>query len=141
MTELVGWRKYGHNELDEPRLTNPKLYKLVDSSVPTPDVWCRQLSEEQMNEVQFRVLFLSFFSLVKTSSYLVHYETPVKAAVNSAKASWMTSYDNVQSGNYSPPQLGRNFGPWSEISRASSNSTTQWDSGVDKVHSKMSSLC
>ena len=62
MTELVGWRKYGHNELDEPRLTNPKLYKLVDSSVPTPDVWCRQLSEEQMNEVQFRVLFLSFFS-------------------------------------------------------------------------------
>ena len=63
----------------------------------------------------------------------MHYETTVQAAVNSAKASWMTSYDNVQSGNYSPPQLGRNFGPWSEISRASSNSTTQWDSGVDKV--------
>ena len=45
MTELVGWRKYGHNELDEPRITNPKLYKLVDNSVPTPDVWCRQLTK------------------------------------------------------------------------------------------------
>ena len=105
MTELVGWRKYGHNELDEPRITNPKLYKHVDNTTPTPDVWCSQLSSEQMNKVQ--------------------------SAVNAAKQSWMTSYDNVQAGNYSPPQLGRNFGPWSEISRASSDATTQWDSGVD----------
>ena len=43
MTELVGWRKYGHNELDEPRITNPKLYKHVDNTTPTPDVWCSQL--------------------------------------------------------------------------------------------------
>ena len=133
MTELVGWRKYGHNELDEPRLTNPKLYKLVDSSVPTPDVWCRQLSEEQMNEVQFRVSELISLETFFELKLLFSFCNPKKAAVNSAKASWMTSYDNVQSGNYSPPQLGRNFGPWSEISRASSNSTTQWDSGVDKV--------
>ena len=27
--DLLGYRKYGHNEGDEPRFTQPKLYKLI----------------------------------------------------------------------------------------------------------------
>ena len=27
--DLLGYRKYGHNEGDEPRFTQPKLYKAI----------------------------------------------------------------------------------------------------------------
>ena len=33
--DLLGYRKYGHNEGDEPRFTQPKLYKAI-SKHPNP---------------------------------------------------------------------------------------------------------
>ena len=33
--DLLGYRKYGHNEGDEPRFTQPKLYKAI-SKQPNP---------------------------------------------------------------------------------------------------------
>ena len=33
--DLLGYRKYGHNEGDEPRFTQPKLYKFI-SGHPNP---------------------------------------------------------------------------------------------------------
>ena len=29
--DLLGYRKYGHNEGDEPRFTQPKLYKSIST--------------------------------------------------------------------------------------------------------------
>ena len=37
--DLLGYRKYGHNEGDEPRFTQPDLYKLIDKHPNTREVY------------------------------------------------------------------------------------------------------
>lgn len=41
--DILGYRKYGHNEADEPRFTQPKLYKII-ASHPDP----RKIYEEKL---------------------------------------------------------------------------------------------
>ena len=41
--DLLGYRKYGHNEGDEPRFTQPKLYKLIAKQKNPRDLYAEQL--------------------------------------------------------------------------------------------------
>lgn len=41
--DLLGYRKYGHNEGDEPRFTQPKLYKAISRHKNTKDIYAEQL--------------------------------------------------------------------------------------------------
>lgn len=44
--DLLGYRKYGHNEGDEPKFTQPKLYKAIGSH-PTPrDIYAQKLKAD-----------------------------------------------------------------------------------------------
>ena len=44
--DLLGYRKYGHNEGDEPRFTQPKLYKAIASHRNPRDIYAQKLEEE-----------------------------------------------------------------------------------------------
>ncbi|MFT5243297.1 MAG: 2-oxoglutarate dehydrogenase E1 component [Glaciecola sp.] len=44
--DLLGYRKYGHNEGDEPRFTQPKLYKAIAKHRNPRDIYAEKLMEE-----------------------------------------------------------------------------------------------
>lgn len=44
--DLVGYRRYGHNELDMPKFTQPQMYTLVASHKPVLDLYSSKLIKE-----------------------------------------------------------------------------------------------
>ncbi|MDK2771882.1 MAG: 2-oxoglutarate dehydrogenase E1 component [Flavobacterium sp.] len=44
--DLLGYRKYGHNEGDEPRFTQPKLYKAISKHKNPRDIYAAKLQAE-----------------------------------------------------------------------------------------------
>ena len=44
--DLLGYRKYGHNEGDEPRFTQPKLYKTISKHKNSRDIYAEKLIAE-----------------------------------------------------------------------------------------------
>ncbi|OUR94716.1 2-oxoglutarate dehydrogenase E1 component [Flavobacteriales bacterium 34_180_T64] len=44
--DLLGYRKYGHNEGDEPRFTQPKLYKAISKHKNPRDIYAEKLMAE-----------------------------------------------------------------------------------------------
>ncbi|MCW5517261.1 2-oxoglutarate dehydrogenase E1 component [Muriicola sp. Z0-33] len=44
--DLLGYRKYGHNEGDEPRFTQPKLYKAISKHSNPRDIYAARLRAE-----------------------------------------------------------------------------------------------
>ena len=44
--DLLGYRKYGHNEGDEPRFTQPKLYKAIAKQKNPRDIYAKKLIKE-----------------------------------------------------------------------------------------------
>ncbi len=41
---LVGYRRHGHNEGDEPRYTQPMMYRLIDDHSPARELYARRLA-------------------------------------------------------------------------------------------------
>ena len=46
--DLLGYRKYGHNEGDEPRFTQPKLYKAIANHKNPRDIYAEKLISERV---------------------------------------------------------------------------------------------
>ena len=49
--DLLGYRKYGHNEGDEPRFTQPKLYKSISKHPSVKDIYSNKLINENIIEI------------------------------------------------------------------------------------------
>ncbi len=56
--DLLGYRKYGHNEGDEPRFTQPKLYKSISSHPSVKNIYSNYLinqkviSEKELDKIE-----------------------------------------------------------------------------------------
>lgn len=51
--DLLGYRKYGHNEGDEPRFTQPKLYKIISKHENARDIYAEKLKSEGVIDATF----------------------------------------------------------------------------------------
>ncbi len=59
--DLLGYRKYGHNEGDEPRFTQPKLYKAIAKQKNPRDIYSEKLIQEGViDESHIRKLELEY---------------------------------------------------------------------------------
>ncbi|MDL1913175.1 MAG: 2-oxoglutarate dehydrogenase E1 component [Bergeyella sp.] len=71
--DLLGYRKYGHNEGDEPRFTQPKLYKAIANHPNPREIYKAKLKEDDIisdqmlkeMEIQFKQLLDKDFDASK----------------------------------------------------------------------------
>ncbi len=45
---LIGYRRYGHNEGDEPRFTQPVMYRMIDEHPRVRHIWASKLEQEEL---------------------------------------------------------------------------------------------
>uniref|UniRef100_A0A669DKJ7 2-oxoadipate dehydrogenase complex component E1 n=1 Tax=Oreochromis niloticus TaxID=8128 RepID=A0A669DKJ7_ORENI len=101
--DLICYRQWGHNELDEPFFTNPAMYKIIRSRKSIPDAYSDQLiSEGLMTEVERDEIKTKHYSMLND------------------KLSNMTLY--------SPPPTNLQ-GRWGDLVEPQARVTT-WDTGV-----------
>ncbi|KAG4071158.1 hypothetical protein HA402_001148 [Bradysia odoriphaga] len=102
--DLNCFRRWGHNEVDDPTITNPSMYQIIHSRKSVPDLY----SEKIVNEN------------VTTREHLVDVVKEHVAFLNSE----LSATDSYK------PEAYYFKKQWSHIQQASSNVTT-WDTGVD----------
>lgn len=50
---LVGFRRHGHNEVDNPRFTQPKMYQVVDAEPSIADRYAKELEADGTVDNEF----------------------------------------------------------------------------------------
>ena len=46
VVDIVGYRKYGHNEIDEPMFTQPIMYSIVRKHKDVMQLYSKKLQDE-----------------------------------------------------------------------------------------------
>ena len=66
---LIGYRRYGHNEGDEPRFTQPVMYKKIDAHPTVRKIWASKLEEENLiNQNEAEEILQSFLKNLQQAS-------------------------------------------------------------------------
>jgi 2-oxoglutarate dehydrogenase E1 component len=53
LIDLIGYRRYGHNEGDEPAFTQPLMYQLIEKHPTVRELWTKELQERKIVESGF----------------------------------------------------------------------------------------
>lgn len=65
--DMLCYRRYGHNEADEPKFTQPLLYKAIENHPNTRDIYIEQLTKEgHLNDSQSKAIQKEFKSELQT---------------------------------------------------------------------------
>ncbi|TDS12425.1 2-oxoglutarate dehydrogenase E1 component [Sphingobacterium paludis] len=62
--DLLGYRRYGHNEADEPKFTQPSLYKLIEKHPNTLALYVKKLVDQGSIDIDFAKLLEKDFRAV-----------------------------------------------------------------------------
>ncbi|WP_372746859.1 2-oxoglutarate dehydrogenase E1 component [Lutibacter sp.] len=68
--DLLGYRKYGHNEGDEPRFTQPNLYKAIAKHDNPRDIYAKKLIEEGSIDITYLNKTIDDFKNLLEEEYL-----------------------------------------------------------------------
>ncbi len=54
LLDMIGFRKYGHNEVDEPAFTQPKMYEVIRSMKSVSQAYSEKLiAEGSLKDTQY----------------------------------------------------------------------------------------
>jgi len=101
---LICFRRWGHNELDDPTFTNPAIYSVINARGSVPDQYFKDLVAEGVLEQEARATTI--------------------AAYNATLNDHFNQIDTFV------PERSNLKAHWSALSEPSSNVTT-WDTGLD----------
>lgn len=48
LIDIIGYRRYGHNEMDEPMITNPLMYRVIQQHPSVNDIYGRKLLQQRV---------------------------------------------------------------------------------------------
>ena len=92
--DLLGYRKYGHNEGDEPRFTQPKLYKLISKHPNPKNIYASKLiAESLMSEEEVENIELEYRS--KLENQLEDSKKSEKTRITDFMSDEWTDYERV----------------------------------------------
>jgi 2-oxoglutarate dehydrogenase E1 component len=80
--DLIGYRKHGHNELDDPTFTQPVMYRKIARHVPAARRYAQRLIEEGvLNATELRALEQELAAGLQAAQRRARAEAPVAATV------------------------------------------------------------
>ncbi|KAJ1394511.1 thiamine diphosphate-binding fold [Sesbania bispinosa] len=98
VVDLVCYRRFGHNEIDEPSFTQPKMYKVICNHPSTLEIYQKKLLElgeitqEDIDKIQKKVTSILNNEILPSKDYVPQ------------RRDWLSTY---WSGFKSPEQLSR----------------------------------
>ncbi len=86
--DLLGYRKYGHNEGDEPRFTQPNLYKAIAKHPNPRDQYAQKLIEEGVIDSDYLLKSISDFKNLLDREYKVSKKDKTSKVREFMKDTW-----------------------------------------------------
>eukprot|EP00795_Rhopilema_esculentum_P002591 gene2591-786_t len=105
IVNLLCFRRWGHNELDDPTFTNPSMYKIIHNRKSVPDLYAEKLIEEKVAPPEF------------FADQLLQYNEELSQA--------LTTSDNYKPENFHFKDL------WSGYQQARDDAVTTWSTGCE----------
>ena len=52
--DIIGYRRFGHNELDQPSFTQPLMYSKINNTLPVFEKYSKKLIEEKVMTEEYK---------------------------------------------------------------------------------------
>jgi 2-oxoglutarate dehydrogenase E1 component len=139
--DIIGYRRYGHNELDEPLFTNPKMYQLIQKHTPVLQKYTQDLIDEGVidqdyaKNIKKNIIdnYEAMFAKVKLKSEEKHDYIPIERTGITDVFNTGVDVDSIREIGTKIHTLPSNLKPHPQITKIYQNrlSTIEKGAGID----------